>query len=67
MWPEEREVVHAGQLEITGLVDDQQTGCEALIFDPTRVIDGIECSDDQILHARPHAYSISYERRTAAG
>jgi catalase len=66
MWPEEREVVHAGRLEITGFVDDQQADCEALIFDPTRVIDGIECSDDQILHARPGAYSVSYERRTAA-
>lgn len=65
MWPEEREVVLAGRLEITGLVDDQEAGCEALIFDPTRVTDGIECSEDQILRARPDAYSVSYERRTA--
>jgi catalase len=65
MWPEERDVVLAGRLEITALVEDQEGGCERLIFDPTRVIDGIECSDDRILHARPHAYSVSYERRTA--
>ena len=65
MWPDEREVVLAGRLEVTALVDDQEAGCERLIFDPTRVIDGIECSDDRILYARPHAYSVSYERRTA--
>jgi catalase len=65
MWPDEREAVRAGRLEITGFVSDQDAGCEALIFDPTRVIDGIECSDDRILHARPKAYSVSYERRTA--
>jgi catalase len=64
MWPEERETVVAGRLEITSLVEDQEAGCEKLIFDPTRVIDGIECSDDRILNARPHAYSVSYERRT---
>jgi catalase len=65
MWPEEREVVPAGRLEITGLVADQEAGCEALIFDPTRVTDGIDCSADEILHARPVAHSVSYERRTA--
>jgi catalase len=65
MWPEEREVVVAGRLEITDLVGDQESGCEALVFDPTRVTDGIECSNDQILRARPGAYSVSHERRTA--
>lgn len=63
-WPEERTTVVAGRLEITGLFVDQKRECEALVFDPTRVTDGIECSDDRILHARPGAYSVSYERRT---
>lgn len=66
MWPDERDIVTAGRLEITGFVEDQDSGCEALVFDPTRVTDGIECSDDKILHARPHAYSVSYERRTSS-
>ena len=66
MWPEEREIVTAGRLEITGLVEDQEGDCEALVFDPTRVTDGIECSDDKILLARPHAYSVSHERRTGS-
>jgi catalase len=64
-WPEDRCSVVAGRLEITRLVSDQQGGCEALIFDPTRVIDGIVRSDDRILNARPGAYSESYARRGA--
>jgi catalase len=65
-WPETRQTVVAGRLELTGMVDDHQAGCEALIFDPTRVTDGIGLSDDPILDARRRAYSASYTRRTAA-
>lgn len=65
-WPDERPVVVAGRMEVTGVIADQEGRCEVLIFDPTRVTDGIECSDDQILHARPGAYSVSYDRRTSA-
>lgn len=63
-WPESRQVVRAGQVELTGLVTTPE-GCEAQIFDPTNVTAGIECSNDQILRARAGAYSVSYERRTA--
>ena len=48
----------AGTLELTELAD-----VEALIFDPTRVTDGIECSDDPILAARSAAYGVSFARR----
>ena len=64
-WPEERTTVLAGRLEITEPLVDQKSECEALVFDPTRVTDGIECSNDRILHARPGAYSVSYDRRTS--
>lgn len=66
-WPEDRTDVVAGRLELTGVVTDQRKGCEALIFDPTNVVDGVECSDDPILAARSHAYGVSYERRGARG
>jgi hypothetical protein len=36
-----------------------------LVFDPTRVTDGIEVTDDQILLARSGAYRVSVGRRTA--
>jgi catalase len=65
VWPEERELITAGRLEITAVVDDPEADGELVVFDPTRVIDGIELSDDPVLHARPKAYSVSIERRTS--
>lgn len=65
-WPQDREVVRLGRLEVTDVVDDPETPDSPLAFDPTNVIDGIECSDDQILDARSKAYSVSIARRTAA-
>ncbi len=58
-WPDDRPTVVAGRLELVELAD-----VEALIFDPTRVTAGIECSDDPILAARSAAYGASYARRT---
>ena len=34
-----------------------------MVFDPTRVVDGIELSDDPILRYRPSAYAESVKRR----
>lgn len=62
-WPDERETVVAGRLVLDTFADHQ---CDDLIFDPTRMVDGVECSDDPILHARSEAYGVSYARRTAS-
>ncbi len=59
IWPEDRELVVAGRLEITEIVDDPESGDHIEVFDPTRIVDGIELSDDPVLHARPRAYSVS--------
>ncbi|MFL5515491.1 MAG: catalase family peroxidase, partial [Gemmatimonadales bacterium] len=64
-WPEgEREEVLAGRLEITGLDQTREREGDVLVFDPTRVTDGIELSDDPVLLARPAAYSVSVAKRT---
>ena len=60
VWPDERERVAAGTLELT---TTKEVG-EPIVFDPTRVTDGIEPSEDPILNFRPRAYSVSVERRT---
>jgi catalase len=65
-WPDERETVNVGTLELTALETGRETGGDVLVFDPTRVTDGIELSDDQILRFRSHAYSVSIERRSGA-
>ena len=63
-WPEERERVELGRLEVTEPAFDREVDGDVLVFDPTRVTDGIECSPDPILRARPHAYEESVFRRT---
>jgi catalase len=64
-WPEgEREEIELGKLELTGLDTTRETGDDVLVFDPTRVTDGVENSDDPILHIRSYAYSVSVERRS---
>jgi catalase len=63
-WPEDRERVIAGKLELTGLDTRRERDGDVLVFDPTRVTDGIELTDDPILRFRPRAYSVSVERRS---
>jgi catalase len=63
VWPDDRERVTAGRLEITGIVEDPERGDHIEVFDPTRTGDGIELSDDVILQARARAYSVSAYRR----
>jgi catalase len=65
-WPREREVVRVGTLDITALAFDRERDGDILVFDPTRVPDGIRLTDDKILLARPGAYSVSVARRTAS-
>jgi len=62
-WEGEREVVELGELEVVEVIEDPETPEEPLVFDPMRLTDGIEPSADQILAARPKAYSVSIERR----
>src|SRR5205085_7968848 len=68
-WPADRERVIAGTLELTGPDTRRERDGDVLVFDPTRVTDGIELTDDPILRFRPKAYSVSVERRAgvAAG
>ena len=64
LWPD-RDRVRIGELSITGLAFDRGHDGDVLVFDPIRVTDGIEVSDDPILHARSGAYRASVARRTA--
>jgi hypothetical protein len=48
------------------VIEDPETPESPLVFDPMRLTVGIEPSGDKILAARPGAYSVSIERRTAS-
>jgi catalase len=64
VWPDDRRKVTLGRLDVTGLAHDREHGGDVLVFDPTRVTDGIECSDDPILQFRSDAYAESVLRRS---
>lgn len=53
--------IEAGTLTLTALTTDGETS----VFDPMRLTDGIDPSDDPILRFRPQAYSRSHELRTS--
>jgi catalase len=63
-WPKDRQRVTAGTLEISGRETEREQGDDILVFDPTRVVDGIECSEDPVLNFRPRAYDASVRYRT---
>jgi catalase len=58
------ETITVGTLEITGLDTEREHGDDIVVFDPMRVTDGIEPSDDPVLHFRSLAYSASVKLRT---
>jgi catalase len=62
-WPEEREQVDVGRLALTGPELERERDGDILVFDPVRMTDGIELSDDAILRVRSDAYRVSVARR----
>jgi catalase len=64
-WPDDRERVTVGRLELTGPITLEEIGDPVMMHDPTRVTDGIEVSpDDQIIALRRGAYMLSVAQRT---
>jgi len=65
-WPQDREKVDVGTLEVTELETGRDTGGDVLVFDPARMTDGVELGDDPLPLFRSQAYSVSVERRSGA-
>lgn len=60
VWPDDRERVTVGTLEITGIERDAD---DSIVMDPMRLVDGIEPSNDPVLRYRPAVYDLSHRRR----
>lgn len=58
------QIVTVGSLEITGRDTEREHDGDIVVFDPMRVTDGIEPSDDPVLRFRTLAYSASVKLRT---
>jgi catalase len=63
LWPEDRELLDAGQLVIDRPHEDPDE-VDRWVFDPTRMPPGIALSDDPLLHFRSEAYAESHRRRS---
>jgi len=65
VWPEGRERVTVGRLEINRPITLEELGDPEMMHDPTQVTDGIEVSpDDQIIALRRGAYLLSLAERS---
>lgn len=62
-WPQDREKILAGTLEVTHIVGQSDGACRDINYDPTIVPVGVELSNDPILSARSGAYSHSFNKR----
>ena len=58
------QTVSVGTLDVTAVDTEREHGGDIVVFDPMRVTDGIEPSDDPVLRFRTLAYSASVKLRT---
>jgi len=65
-WPESREKVELGTVELTEVVKDTAAQQKQIIFDPIPRVEGIEPSGDPLLELRAAIYLLSGRRRRAA-
>ena len=65
-WPETRELLELGSVELTQPVQDNPAQQQHIIFDPIPRVDGIEPSADPLLELRAAVYLISGRQRRAA-
>jgi catalase len=65
-WPESREQVEFGTVELSDVMPDTIAQQKHIIFDPIPRVDGIEPSADPLLELRAAIYLLSGRRRRAA-
>ena len=65
VWTSTRDL-SAGIIEVTTKIDDPEQSGGLVVFDPTRVVDGIELSNDPILRYRGASYGESIGRRSSS-
>jgi len=67
IWPEGRQIIELGRLEVTEISPTGEEDERSLSFDPSKLTDGIEPPVDPLFAPRARAYAISFARRTAQG
>lgn len=59
-WPADRSRIKVGEITVTGSHDE---ACQQVNFDPNRLANGIQPSNDPVLAIRSAAYAISWAQR----
>jgi catalase len=59
VWPDDRRTIDMGTVTITTVDPNSDATEKALAFDPTRLTDGIELSDDPLPDLRSRVYRLS--------
>jgi catalase len=59
VWPDDRQTIELGTVTIMTVDPDSDEAQKALAFDPTRLTDGIELSDDPLPVLRSKVYRLS--------
>jgi catalase len=68
VWPDDRKTIEVGTISITSVVADNAAAERTLAYDPTRLVDGIELSDDPIPALRSRVYALAVKiRRQQSG
>jgi catalase len=65
-WPEDRQLVELGKIELTAPIPNSPREEKQIIFDPIPRVDGIDPSADPLLELRAAVYLISGRRRRSA-
>lgn len=65
-WPQDRETIEFGTLELNKIVPDTLAQQKRIIFDPVPRVEGIEPSADPLLELRAAIYLLSGRRRRGA-
>jgi catalase len=66
-WPEDRQQIEFGTLELTSVVPNNAAEQQHIIFDPIPRVQGIDPSADPLLAPRADVYLASGRRRRASG
>ena len=65
-WPEDRQLIELGTIELTSVLPDSLVQQKQIIFDPIPRVDGIEPSADPLLELRAAIYLLSGRERRVA-
>lgn len=63
VWPDDRKTIDAGTISVTSVDADSGSAEKTLAFDPTKLTDGIELSDDPLPALRSRVYALSAKHR----